>query len=447
MPAIEVVPSARRLMNSLRDMGYEFAQAVADIVDNSLAAEASRIVIDVEFSGEDSWVRIADNGTGMSAETLREAMRYGAEREYDEDDLGKFGLGLKTASLSQCRRLSVASRWNPDRAEIHAYAWDLEHIHKVNRWEILPVSREARVPDIFQSIRDHPGTVVLWEHLDRLLDYKHPSGEVARARLAQMCRELEAHLGMVLHRFLAGDAKRRIEIVVNGNEIRAWDPFCRSEQRTEKWEPLHLRIDENGEHGSVRVDPFILPHQSDFSSPSAFRLAAGPNGWNQQQGLYVYRAGRMIQSGGWSRLRGVDEHTKLARVSISFSPNLDNAFKVNVAKMRVQLPGSIRDDLAKLTQKLVKEARRVYDRKEKRTGVNLSSSAEPDSSSHSSGRQKRSKSEGRNDHREDASHFGLPRTLSRSQWSALTLAAAKPGERAIVKAVLNRLPEETQGEK
>src|SRR5688500_10565403 len=102
MGAIEVIPSAKRLMRSLRDMGYDFAQAVADVVDNSLEAKSTLVAIDVEFDGDDSWIRIADNGKGMKPEELREALRYGAEREYAEDDLGKFGLGLKTASMSQC---------------------------------------------------------------------------------------------------------------------------------------------------------------------------------------------------------------------------------------------------------------------------------------------------------------------------------------------------------
>src|SRR5437763_12259507 len=130
----ELVPSARRLINSLRDLGYDFAQAVADLVDNSIEAGASRVNVDVEFEGDDSWVRITDDGKGMAPEELREAMRYGAEREYRDDDLGKFGLGLKTASMSQCQCLSVASRWNRERSDIAAYSWDLEHIEKTNRW-------------------------------------------------------------------------------------------------------------------------------------------------------------------------------------------------------------------------------------------------------------------------------------------------------------------------
>ena len=170
----ELVPSARRLINSLRDLGYDFAQAVADLIDNSIEAGASRVSIDVEFEGDDSWVRIADDGKGMSPEELREAMRYGAERDYHDGDLGKFGLGLKTASMSQCQRLSVATRWNRDRADVAAYAWDLDHIEKTNRWEILPIERNSLGPAILEPLKHARGTVVLWQRLDRILGYKHP---------------------------------------------------------------------------------------------------------------------------------------------------------------------------------------------------------------------------------------------------------------------------------
>jgi hypothetical protein len=140
---LEVIPSAKRLIGSLRDMGYEFAPAVADLVDNSIEAGATQVDIWIEFHGDSSWVRIADNGCGMASLTLREAMRYGAERDYADGDLGKFGLGLKTASLSQCRRLTVSSR--PKGGMLSAYCWDLDHVEETNRWEVFPVLK-AELP-------------------------------------------------------------------------------------------------------------------------------------------------------------------------------------------------------------------------------------------------------------------------------------------------------------
>lgn len=421
----EVIPSARRLIKSLRDMGYDFSQAVADIVDNSVEAKATHVRIDVEFDGDDSWVRISDNGLGMTSKQLLEAMRYGAERDYGEEDLGKFGLGLKTASMSQCRRLTVASRQSKTRAAISAFAWDLEHIDKTNKWEVLPVSRTQRVPELYQLLGEHPGTVVLWERLDRILGYKHPYGEIANKRLVQMCREIEIHLAMVLHRFLGGQSQRKLRITLNSNDIQPWDPFCRGEAKTDKWDPFSIQVDEEGAKGSVRVEPYILPHEKSFSSPNAHKKAAGPNGWNQQQGFYIYRAGRMIQSGGWSRLRAPDEHTKLARVALSFSPNLDNAFKVNVAKMRAQIPASIRDELGAFAQKFAKKARQAYDRKEGKSGTQMAGAppvpAGPKGKTRSSGGKTKE-----------------ARLWSFAQWSHVVLSAANRRERPSVEQAIKR---------
>jgi hypothetical protein len=361
----ELIPSARRLMNSLRDLGYDFASAVADLADNSIEADASVVAIDVEFDGENSWVRIADNGRGMSPDQLKEALRYGSERDYSEQDLGKFGLGLKTASLSQCRRLTVASRTSAQRANVAAYCWDLDHISEVNRWEILPARVDEDGPSVRSPLRGTTGTVVLWEKLDRILAFHNPDGAAAQARLSAMCRELETHLAMVFHRFLAGEVRgKRLKILINGNEVTPWDPFARSEPRTKVRPTIELAVRNEGINGVVRLEPHVLPHQDDFSTPDAFRKASGPSNWNQQQGFYIYRAGRLIQSGGWCKLRTADEHTKLVRISLSFGPILDEAFKINVAKMRVQLPAQLRKEIEGIIAPVVKLAQETYRRRQ-----------------------------------------------------------------------------------
>ena len=416
-------------------MGYDFAQAVADIVDNSIEANASVVAIDVEFEGDDSWVRIADNGTGMRAEQLREAMRYGAEREYEEEDLGKFGLGLKTASMSQCQRLSVASRWNPDRADITAYSWDLQHIEKTNRWEILPAEKGAL--QLRMPLKESIGTVVLWQRLDRILGYRLPYGEMSRKRLSQTCREIEIHLGMVFHKFLAGEVRRKkLKILLNGNEIQPWDPFCRSEGNTKPLQEVKLSVEQDGVSGEVIFQPYIVPAQADFSEPDAFRAASGPTGWNEQQGFYIYRADRMIQSGGWSNLRARDEHTKLARVAVSFSPHLDEAFKINVAKMRVQMPSGIRDQVRHLASIVAKVAREVYDRKPVGSSKAVTASASHSATSqipHSGAAQS-----GLSPVR-DTGNVELRFTLE--EWSKRLLAVADEQEKAVIMTVLRKLAE------
>jgi hypothetical protein len=433
----ELIPSAKRLIKSLRDMGYDFSQAVADVVDNSIEARAKVVAIDVEFDGDDSWVRIADNGKGMKPEELREAMRYGAERDYDEDDLGKFGLGLKTASMSQCQCLSVASRWNRERSDITAYSWDLEHIEKTNRWEILPLERNGIGPAIRHPLKDQIGTVVLWQRLDRILGYKHPYGENARKRLSQTCRELELHLGMVFQRFISGEVSgKRFKILLNGNEVKPWDAFCQSESNTKKLHAVRLSLEHEGTRGEVLLQPFVLPHQDDFSSPEAFRAASGPANWNQQQGFYIFRAGRMIQGGGWSNLRAPDEHTKLARVAVSFSPLLDEAFKINVAKMRVQLPAQIRDAIRDAIVPVVKLAREIYDRKPaKSSGV----PPQKQSSAGNSASTPSASVVSASSNPLPASQESSPELLTLDGWTDRVLAAAKPRERGVVETVVARL--------
>jgi hypothetical protein len=361
--AVELIPAASRLIGSLRDMGYEFTTAVADLVDNSIEAGATLVSIDVEFEGEDSWVRIADNGTGMTSSALREALRYGSTRVYSTNDLGKFGLGLKVASLSQCQKLVVASR-HRDRSEPMAYCWDLAHIEKTNRWELVPVKRDAGGPALFSLLRETAGTVVLWQRLDRILGYECPEGDSARRRLATMRRDVEGHLAVVFHRFLSGEVRGRpkLTILLNGSRVAPWDPYARSEPATKPLESVNIQVFHGGQKGQLTLEPFVLPHQLDFSSPENFRRASGPASWNQQQGFYVYRADRLIQSGGWCRLRTLDEHTKLARVALRFSPQLDNAFRVNVAKMRVQLPAGMREQIAAAISPVTKVANDVYRR-------------------------------------------------------------------------------------
>lgn len=365
---VEVIPSAKRLIRSLRDMGYGFAAAVADLIDNSIEAKANTVWVDVVWDGEVSYVTIADNGLGMSPQELREALRFGSERDYEDEDLGKFGLGLKTASLSQCLKLTVATRQQPNRADISSYCWDVDHVDATNRWEILPVKPTELHDGVRQHLKETTGTVVIWERLDRILGYKKPEGEMARKQLMAMCRELEEHVAMVFHRFLSGDVRgKRFAIYINENKVMPWDPFARGEGATKKLEAKTFRVEGAKGRGDIIVEPYVLPHQSRFSTPEAFNRASGPAKWNRQQGFYIYRADRMIQSGGWSGLRALDEHRKLSRIAISFNPRLDDEFKINVPKMRVSLPASVRDEIGKAIGVAVKMAEDEYRKKERKT--------------------------------------------------------------------------------
>jgi hypothetical protein len=363
MPStLTVIPSARRLMESLRDIGYELPAAVADLVDNSLDADSTRVDITAEFEGENSWIRIVDNGTGMATSRLNEAMRYGTDRDYGEVELGKFGLGLKTASLSQCRRLTVATRTNPSRRDIEIRRWDLDHVMDSDSWQLLRMSTSEVRDELLDPLQEGPGTVVMWELLDRVFDYKLPSGRAAENGLGGMCRDIEAHLAMVFHRFLSQQGRRALPltITVQGNQIDAWDPFARGEQATVKLDRQTVTLHHAGKTHSIPVQPYILPNQMQFSTTRAWEAASGPKKWNRQQGFYIYRGGRLIQSGGWNRLRTSDEHTKLARIAIDIPRAADVAFGINVSKMRVLVPTEIRPDLKAIASAVANRAQLAY---------------------------------------------------------------------------------------
>ncbi|WP_161962547.1 ATP-binding protein [Nocardioides speluncae] len=358
----EVIPAAGRTVHSLRDIGYELPQAIADLVDNSIEAEATAVRIDLVFDGADSWVRIADNGTGMDTDTITESLRIGSIREYGDDDLGKFGFGLKTASISQCRRVVVASRIAPQRARVEARVFDLNHIERTNRWEILVLEPDDRPIDLTEPLQTTTGTVVLWQVLDRVLTYKDPEGGWAKRKLLEQTENVAQHLGMVFHRFLSGKVRGRqkVDIFVNDAVVEPWDPFCLDEPATESLESSYYPVISEGSQGIVALHPYVLPGQSEFTDTNAWNRASGPNRWNNQQGLYIYRADRLIQWGGWNRLRTNDEHTKLARVSLDFSPELDAAFGINISKAIVKLPVDIREEIQPVIRQVCSAAQSRY---------------------------------------------------------------------------------------
>lgn len=351
-----LVPSANRMIGSMRDIGYDLPTSIADLVDNSIEAGATEVFVDLIFKEDKSCIRIFDNGIGMSPNQIDEALRYGSKRDYSNNDLGKFGLGLKTAALSHCRKLSVASR-QKGSTEISILMWDMDHIEKEDRWEALRLELQEANPKINEKLQDNTGTLILWEELDRL-----STGSLDKDSFIASCRQVEEHLGVVFHRFLNQEAKRKLplSIYINGNPIKAWDPFVKNEPETRVLPSKEFSYEHKGKQLSIKVQPYILPPEKLFTSKSAHVAAAGPKKWNRQQGFYIYRNDRLIQSGGWNRVRAADEHTKLARIAIDFNSSADESFKINIAKMTVQLPTKIRPDLTKFASVVASAADKIY---------------------------------------------------------------------------------------
>lgn len=351
----EVPPRAAALIESLRAFGYSLKTAVADLVDNSITADATRIGARFWWDGEESWFALLDNGVGMTEPELVEAMRPGSRSPLEERkraDLGRFGLGLKTASFSQCRRLTVVTRKGGASAVLRC--WDLDHVEQTDRWHLLrDVPTSTR-----QIIKDHEigpsGTLVIWEQLDRVTHGTSADNHKHHDYFNQLVSELRDHLAMVFHNFLSG--RRCVELSLNGHPVSAWDPFMELNSATQ-----HLgdeSIPFKGEF--IRVRPFVLPHHSRLDEET-HAAGAGPAGWNAQQGFYIYRGDRLIVPGDWLGFGfQKEEHYKLARIRIDIPNTLDQDWNIDVRKSRARPPAPLRERLLAIAKLTRQRAADVY---------------------------------------------------------------------------------------
>ncbi|MCZ8186203.1 MAG: ATP-binding protein [Beijerinckiaceae bacterium] len=346
-------PEASKLIESMRDIGYSLDTALADIVDNSISAGATRIEILSRTSGEQPVISVLDDGCGMSRDELLQAMRPGSRNPASDDrphDLGRFGLGLKTASFSQARRLSVVTR----KAGIVTCAiWDLDHVSEANRWEVLLPATLIEVPFADKLVGE--GTLVVWEKLDRVATTgKEKSG----GSIGVALDEAREHLELVFHRFLSGEpGQRKIAIKLNGRALKPFDPFFSDHAATQREpqepEPLRLRGKD------ILIQAFTLPHHRKVGKAEWERYA-GRAGYTKNQGFYVYRERRLIIHGTWFGLARQTEATKLARVRIDTPRELDQYWKIDVKKASAQLPQELRDHLRALVERIGATSKRVY---------------------------------------------------------------------------------------
>jgi len=373
---VKAPPDVRRLIEGLRDLGYDCTLAIADLIDNSLAADATEVAVDLHAQQDDRppYIVIADNGCGMDRRTLHDRMRFGASDEHAAEDLGKYGLGLKTASLSQCRRVTVVTkprRGKGTRSTMSVATWDLDHVYAENDWSLLAPEIDELQPwerEVVRELFPQHGTLVLWSNMEEALPLL--SSHNIREResfLADLINEVSRHVRVVFHRFLQGSVphRRKMRMTVCGDALTPWDPFCRNEQ-TEELDiaKFHVTITKGslrGKKQQITFAPFVLPAESEFSSSKA-RDEAGLGNWNQHQGLYFYRNNRLLQQGGWSWLRTPDEHTKLLRVAVDFTGSLDEAFRVNVSKMRARVPAEIRESVKNAITPWAREAKERYNK-------------------------------------------------------------------------------------
>ncbi len=350
-------PKAGAMIEALRGLGYTTASALADIIDNSIAARASRVDINFIWQAEQSRIEILDNGTGMDAICLDKAMRLGELNPLDdreESDLGRFGMGLKTASFSQCRSLTVATTQNN---QFNCLRWDLDVLVKSSGdgWYMLEGPSETGLP-LVEPVKniDH-GTLVLWEKLDRILTDGFTSND-----FLDLMDQVEQHLAMVFHRYLEAKSQR-FEIYINGSRVEPWDPFMTGHPAKSWNSPLASQATQGG---SVDVECHVLPHK-DRLTDKEFDSAGGPDGWTAQQGFYVYRNRRLLLAGSWLGLgRGrswtKEEAHRLARIRLDIPNTVDSDWKIDIRKATARPPVNMRKWLMRLAEDTRARARKTF---------------------------------------------------------------------------------------
>lgn len=328
-------PCASSMILTFRAIGYNLETAVADVIDNSISANAKNIWFCSAWKGGNSVITILDDGYGMNNEELVQAMKPGAKNPMDkraEKDLGRFGLGLKTASFSQCQKLIVVSK-KIGFTPIY-WIWDLNYVNQTNKWELI----RHPIPDEFLHALDklESGTLVIWTHLDRIIPLDTPqSNEIAQDKFLAQMDKVKQHLAMTFHRFIE---EKSVKLFCWGHEITPWNPFLLTETATQPFPEEYI--------GEAIIKGYVLPHKCHLTE-DIYKTAEGVNGWTNQQGFYVYRGKRLILAGDWLGLFRKEEHYKLVRIQIDLPNKLDADWQIDIKKSTARPPLVYREQIKK----------------------------------------------------------------------------------------------------
>lgn len=351
MATEEDIPPEPHLMESMRAVGYTLEAAIADLIDNSITAGATEI--DLAFANEPApHVALLDNGRGMTRDGAREAMRLAGRSAAEtraSEDLGRFGLGLKTASLSQCRRLTIVSK--TVGGEVVAFVWDLDHLADSGRWSLLSLSPEETdgLPLIDHLEALDSGTLVVWQNLDQFRsNVGSDPADTDRAMVA-----VRQHLGLVFHRFMQD--RNPVTIRLNGRHIPAIDPFLTGHKRTQRMPEQSFTV-----HGStVTVQPYTVPRPANLTAREREQLEA-PGVLRDSQGFYIYRARRLVIWGTWFRIQPRQDLAKLSRIQVDVPNTLDHLWALDIKKSSAQPPPEVRQRLRVFAEQVTEPSKRTF---------------------------------------------------------------------------------------
>ncbi|WP_321387432.1 ATP-binding protein [uncultured Enterococcus sp.] len=331
---VTLLPNAASLIESMRSIGYSFEMAIADVIDNSISAEAKKIDIFLLKREEEPFIQIIDNGFGMDNSELLEAMRLGSKNpslDRQENDLGRFGLGLKSASFSQCKVLTVISK---KMGIICGYQWDLNRVSITDRFEVIKLTDDQiRCTKNIEYLDNNlSGTIVQWEDFDRIIQ----SSKSLQNELTNLMNQAVDHLSLIYHRYLRSGTR----ILVNNTKIESKDPFLVDHPSTQIRPSKTILVD----GVKIRLQPYVIPYFSKLSAEDKRNLGKS-NDQYFSQGFYLYRNRRLIVWGDYLGLARKSELAKNLRIQVDIPNSLDYMWEIDVKKSRASVPSKIKKNL------------------------------------------------------------------------------------------------------
>jgi len=360
-------PNPEYLIKSIAEQGYSLESSLADLIDNSISANANKVEILIKMDQEPFILFVADNGGGMSEEVLKANMQFPSKSPEDKRnvfDLGRFGLGMKTASFSQTRCFTVLSREKGTKS-YSGRTWDVNYLKLKGKWRLLINTEEEIRKLITQYISISKGylnafenfeanTIVVWKGLYKFENYLEK--ENRQYALKKQITEITSdYLSLVFHRYM----ERRVnplQIRINNNLIASFNPF----PQVNDFRPIEYK-QKNFSTDTIKIEGFVLPSRSIDESQSGISIWTTKNrSLMDMEGIYIYRTDRLIHFGGWNGLIKKVPRLQLARLRVEVGNSVDHLLHLNVAKSQVVIPHDLTTAFEKYIDELKIEAEREF---------------------------------------------------------------------------------------
>jgi len=347
-------PRPKAHIKTLMKIGYDFCTAIADIIDNSVSAKSSTIKIFAPPGISSPYLTIVDDGHGMNEHELISNMIIGCKdpsSEREGDDLGRFGSGMKTASFSQARKLTVLSK--TPNTEITGASWDIDRIIDEDAWclEQLNADDIALLEKQGMVHLENQGTQIIWQKLTCCQNDSHALNY--DEQMASLLTTADKHIGLHFHKFMKGPEK--LNFYINNKPIESTDPFMTLSSGYQEGRSEKFRC----KGGYIEIKTHVLPSFNRMGK-SEISALGGAAEIAQKQGLYIYRNKRLINAGGWLNLSKHHQLSALARVEINIPSSLDDEWATDVKKATLQLPPRVKRDLKKYLSDPIVRSRKVH---------------------------------------------------------------------------------------